>query len=186
MSAAVAAAAAAVVNRNRSSNRSHSSSTTSTTSYSSNSFVSRSNYYNNHQQQRRQQQQRSSVRLGLYELQKQKDWDTFEDYLKSHHPPLTISQCSVAHVLEFLRYLDQFGETKIHDDTCSFYGQIHPPEPCSCPYKEFWGNLDALVGRLRVAFMERGHAGINPFGARAVGVYISELRSTQARARGIG
>ncbi|KAF4391033.1 hypothetical protein F8388_024865 [Cannabis sativa] len=179
MSAAVAAAAAAVVSRNRSSNSNSSrGNTKSTTAYSSsNSFVSQSNYH--HQQRRRRLQ---------YDLLKERDWDNFGQYLRNHNdPPITISQCRVSHVLKFLRYLDQFGETKIHDDTCQFYGQLHPPETCPCPNKEFWGNLDGVVGRLRAAFSERnGNAEINPFGAIAVGDYVTMVRQSQARARGIG
>lgn len=49
-----------------------------------------------------------------YENQKRRDWNTFGQYLKNHRPPLTLSRCSGAHVLEFLRYLDQFGKTKVH------------------------------------------------------------------------
>ncbi|PQM38221.1 protein LIGHT-DEPENDENT SHORT HYPOCOTYLS 4-like [Prunus yedoensis var. nudiflora] len=49
-----------------------------------------------------------------YENQKRRDWNTFGQYLKNHRPPLSLSRCSGAHVLEFLRYLDQFGKTKVH------------------------------------------------------------------------
>lgn len=49
-----------------------------------------------------------------YENQKRRDWNTFGQYLRNHRPPLTLSRCSGAHVLEFLRYLDQFGKTKVH------------------------------------------------------------------------
>ncbi|MCI40088.1 G1-like protein, partial [Trifolium medium] len=37
-----------------------------------------------------------------YENQKRRDWNTFGQYLKNHRPPLFLSQCSGAHVLEFL------------------------------------------------------------------------------------
>lgn len=39
-----------------------------------------------------------------YENQKRRDWNTFGQYLKNHRPPLSLSRCSGAHVLEFLRY----------------------------------------------------------------------------------
>nr|AAK39585.1 hypothetical protein [Oryza sativa Japonica Group] len=43
-----------------------------------------------------------------------------------------------------------------------------------------WGSLDALVGRLRAAFEEHGgHPEANPFGARAVRLYLA--RSAIAR-----
>lgn len=38
-----------------------------------------------------------------YENQKRRDWNTFGQYLKNHRPPLSLSRCSGAHVLEFLR-----------------------------------------------------------------------------------
>ncbi|KAG6436766.1 hypothetical protein SASPL_101668 [Salvia splendens] len=47
-----------------------------------------------------------------YESQKRRDWNTFLQYLKNHKPPLTLARCSGAHVIEFLKYLDQFGKTK--------------------------------------------------------------------------
>nr|KYP47928.1 hypothetical protein KK1_030415 [Cajanus cajan] len=100
--------------------------------------------------------------LSRYESQKRRDWKTFGQYLRNHRPPLSLSRCSGAHVLEFLRYLDQFGKTKA------------------------WGSLDALIGRLRAAFEENGGAAeMNPFGTRAVRLYLREVRDAQAKARGI-
>ncbi|CAK9179041.1 unnamed protein product [Ilex paraguariensis] len=121
-----------------------------------------------------------------YESQKRRDWNTFGQYLKNHRPPLTLSRCSGAHILEFLRYLDQFGKTKVHTTDCPFFGLPHPPAPCPCPLKQAWGSLDALIGRLRAAFEENGgHPETNPFGARAVRLYLREVRDSQAKARGI-
>ncbi|KAL5208494.1 hypothetical protein ABZP36_032929 [Zizania latifolia] len=51
-------------------------------------------------------------RPSRYESQKRRDWQTFGQYLRNHRPPLELARCSGAHVLEFLRYLDQFGKTK--------------------------------------------------------------------------
>ncbi|CBI37128.3 unnamed protein product, partial [Vitis vinifera] len=82
----------------------------------------------------------ASTTPSRYENQKRRDWNTFGQYLKNHRPPLSLSRCSGAHVLEFLRYLDQFGKTK--------------PEA-------------------------------NPFGARAVRLYLREVRDLQSKARGI-
>ncbi|KAI4297249.1 hypothetical protein L6164_037144 [Bauhinia variegata] len=125
--------------------------------------------------------------LSRYESQKRRDWITFQQYLRDHRPPLTLSRCSGAHVLEFLRYLDQFGKTKVHNETCPYFGNTHPPGPCPCPLKQAWGSLDALVGRLRAAFEENGGSPeMNPFGARAVRLYLREVRDSQAKARGIG
>ncbi|KAL3828055.1 hypothetical protein ACJIZ3_016857 [Penstemon smallii] len=122
-----------------------------------------------------------------YENQKRRDWNTFGQYLRNHRPPLTLSRCSGAHVLEFLRYLDQFGKTKVHAPICPFYGHPNPPAPCPCPLRQAWGSLDALIGRLRAAYEENG-AGkpeTNPFGARAVRLYLREVRDLQSKARGI-
>ncbi|GER43260.1 hypothetical protein STAS_20097 [Striga asiatica] len=124
--------------------------------------------------------------LSRYESQKRRDWNTFGQYLRNHKPPLVLSRCSGAHILEFLRYLDQFGKTKVHAAGCPFYGSPHPPAPCPCPLRQAWGSLDALVGRLRAAFEENGgRPEANPFGARAVRLYLREVRDSQARARGI-
>ncbi|XP_052200947.1 protein G1-like1 [Diospyros lotus] len=124
--------------------------------------------------------------LSRYESQKRRDWNTFGQYLKNHRPPLALARCSGAHVLEFLRYLDQFGKTKVHAATCPFFGHPQPPAPCPCPLRQAWGSLDALIGRLRAAFEENGgHPETNPFGARAVRLYLREVRDSQAKARGI-
>ncbi|KAK7393690.1 hypothetical protein VNO78_22253 [Psophocarpus tetragonolobus] len=121
-----------------------------------------------------------------YENQKRRDWNTFGQYLRNHRPPLSLSRCSGAHVLEFLRYLDQFGKTKVHTQLCPFFGHPNPPAPCPCPLRQAWGSLDALIGRLRAAFEENGgKPDANPFGARAVRLYLREVRDSQAKARGI-
>ncbi|XP_010905797.1 protein LIGHT-DEPENDENT SHORT HYPOCOTYLS 4 [Elaeis guineensis] len=121
-----------------------------------------------------------------YESQKRRDWNTFGQYLKNHRPPLSLSRCSGAHVLEFLRYLDQFGKTKVHTQMCPFFGHPNPPAPCPCPLRQAWGSLDALIGRLRAAYEENGgKPEANPFGARAVRLYLREVREMQAKARGI-
>ncbi|KAK9691706.1 hypothetical protein RND81_09G213600 [Saponaria officinalis] len=121
-----------------------------------------------------------------YENQKRRDWNTFSQYLRSHRPPLPINLCSGAQVLEFLRYLDQFGKTKVHNHSCPYFGIPNPPAPCPCPLRQAWGSLDALVGRLRAAYEEHGgRPEINPFGARAVRLFLREVRDYQAKARGV-
>ncbi|PON59893.1 ALOG domain containing protein [Parasponia andersonii] len=121
-----------------------------------------------------------------YESQKRRDWNTFLQYLKNHKPPLTLARCSGAHVIEFLKYLDQFGKTKVHVTGCPYFGHPNPPAPCACPLKQAWGSLDALIGRLRAAHEENGgRPESNPFGARAVRIYLREVREGQAKARGI-
>ncbi|XP_047149133.1 protein LIGHT-DEPENDENT SHORT HYPOCOTYLS 4-like isoform X3 [Vigna umbellata] len=128
----------------------------------------------------------SPTTLSRYENQKRRDWNTFGQYLRNHRPPLSLSRCSGAHVLEFLRYLDQFGKTKVHTHLCPFFGHPNPPAPCPCPLRQAWGSLDALIGRLRAAFEENGgKPETNPFGARAVRLYLREVRDSQAKARGI-
>ncbi|XP_010524920.1 PREDICTED: protein LIGHT-DEPENDENT SHORT HYPOCOTYLS 1 [Tarenaya hassleriana] len=128
----------------------------------------------------------SSSSLSRYENQKRRDWNTFCQYLRNHRPPLSSPSCSGAHVLEFLRYLDQFGKTKVHHQSCTFFGLPNPPAPCPCPLRQAWGSLDALIGRLRAAYEENGGPPeTNPFGARAVRIYLREVRDFQAKARGV-
>ncbi|XP_062187914.1 protein G1-like [Phragmites australis] len=146
-------------------------------------------------------------RPSRYESQKRRDWQTFTRYLAAHRPPLQLRRCSGAHVLEFLRYLDRFGKTRVHAPPCPAYGgRAAPPTgpghaACQCPLRQAWGSLDALVGRLRAAYDEghgRGGCGgqtttqpearatsTNPFAERAVRLYLRDVRDAQARARGI-
>ncbi|XP_016514333.1 protein LIGHT-DEPENDENT SHORT HYPOCOTYLS 10-like [Nicotiana tabacum] len=124
--------------------------------------------------------------LSRYESQKRRDWNTFGHYLKNLRPPIPLSQCNYNHVLEFLRYLDQFGKTKVHLHGCPFFGQPEPPGPCACPLRQAWGSLDALIGRLRAAYEENG--GLpenNPFASGSIRIYLREVRDFQAKARGI-
>nr|XP_010921009.1 LOW QUALITY PROTEIN: protein G1-like7 [Elaeis guineensis] len=132
------------------------------------------------------QAQPQQQQLSRYESQKRRDWNTFLQYLRNHKPPLTLARCSGAHVIEFLKYLDQFGKTKVHLSGCTYFGQPNPPAPCACPLKQAWGSLDALIGRLRAAYEENGgRPESNPFGARPVRMYLREVRESQAKARGI-
>ncbi|KAB8099013.1 hypothetical protein EE612_028826 [Oryza sativa] len=132
------------------------------------------------------QQAPAAAGLSRYESQKRRDWNTFLQYLRNHKPPLTLPRCSGAHVIEFLKYLDQFGKTKVHADGCAYFGEPNPPAPCACPLRQAWGSLDALIGRLRAAYEESGgRPESNPFAARAVRIYLREVREAQAKARGI-
>ncbi|XP_075083704.1 protein LIGHT-DEPENDENT SHORT HYPOCOTYLS 10-like [Nicotiana tabacum] len=121
-----------------------------------------------------------------YESQKRRDWNTFNQYLRNQRQPIPLSQCNSNHVLEFLRYLDQFGKTKVHLQGCMFYGQPEPPAPCTCPLRQAWGSLDALIGRLRAAYEENGGSPeTNPFASTVIRVYLREVKECQAKARGI-
>ncbi|XP_050215910.1 protein LIGHT-DEPENDENT SHORT HYPOCOTYLS 10-like [Mercurialis annua] len=132
------------------------------------------------------QQQSSPAPLSRYESQKRRDWNTFGQYLRNQRPPVGLSQCNANQVLDFLRYLDQFGKTKVHLQGCVFFGEPEPPGPCTCPLKQAWGSLDALIGRLRAAYEENGGLPeTNPFASGAIRVYLREVRDSQAKARGI-
>ncbi|XP_047943938.1 protein LIGHT-DEPENDENT SHORT HYPOCOTYLS 10-like [Salvia hispanica] len=121
-----------------------------------------------------------------YESQKRRDWNTFGQFLRSQQPPAELHRCTSAHVLEFMRYLDQFGKTKVHLQGCVFYGQPEPPAPCTCPLRQAWGSLDALVGRLRAAYEEHGGPPeTNPFASGEIRVYLREVKEFQAKARGV-
>ncbi|MBA0787563.1 hypothetical protein Gotri_000198 [Gossypium trilobum] len=53
-------------------------------------------------------------------------------------------------------------------------------------FLKYLDHLDALIGRLRAAYEENGgRPESNPFGARAVRIYLREVREGQAKARGI-
>ncbi|KAK1418102.1 hypothetical protein QVD17_27241 [Tagetes erecta] len=124
--------------------------------------------------------------LSRYESQKRRDWNTFGQYLKNQRPPVALSHSNYGHVLDFLRYLDQFGKTKVHLQGCVFYGHSDPAGPCTCPLRQAWGSLDALIGRLRAAYEENGGLPeMNPFASSAIRVYLREIRDSQAKARGI-
>ncbi|KAK4793365.1 hypothetical protein SAY86_023800 [Trapa natans] len=130
--------------------------------------------------------QQPSPTPSRYESQKRRDWNTFGQYLRNQRPPVPLSQCNCSHVLDFLRYLDQFGKTKVHLQGCMFYGHPEPPAPCACPLRQAWGSLDALIGRLRAAYEENGGTPeTNPFASSAIRVYLKEVRDSQAKARGI-
>ncbi|CAL0322563.1 unnamed protein product [Lupinus luteus] len=124
--------------------------------------------------------------LSRYESQKRRDWNTFGQYLKNQRPSVPLSQCNCNHVLDFLRYLDQFGKTKVHLLGCIFYGQPEPPAPCTCPLRQAWGSLDALIGRLRAAYEENGGSPeTNPFASGSIRMYLRDVKECQAKARGI-
>lgn len=133
----------------------------------------------------------SPCRQNRYETNKRQDWNKFVQYLKNHHhthgqPPLSVRRCSGSHVLGFLKYLDQFGETKVHNVSCKYHGQAYSSVACCCPLKEAWSSLEGVVGRLRVAFEEHGGSPeTNPFGSPVVWLYLKEVKVSQAKARGL-
>lgn len=74
----------------------------------------------------------------------------------------------------------------MHLHGCTFFGMPDPPAPCSCPLRQAWGSLDALIGRLRAAYEEHGGSPeSNPFGNGTIRVYLREVKDCQAKARGI-
>ncbi|KAL2490431.1 Protein LIGHT-DEPENDENT SHORT HYPOCOTYLS 6 [Abeliophyllum distichum] len=85
-----------------------------------------------------------------------------------------------------LGFMYQFRKTKVHTQLCPFFGHPNPPAPCPCPLRQTWDSLDALIGRLRAAYEENGgKPETNPFGARAVRLYLREVPDSQSKARGI-
>ncbi|KAL0311506.1 UNVERIFIED_CONTAM: protein LIGHT-DEPENDENT SHORT HYPOCOTYLS 10 [Sesamum angustifolium] len=103
--------------------------------------------------------------LSRYESQKRRDWNTFGQFLRNQRPPVALPQCNSG---------------------CIFYGQPEPPSPCTCPLRQAWGSLDALIGRLRAAYEENGGpTETNPFASSAIRMYLREVKESQAKARGI-
>ncbi|GAA0143308.1 hypothetical protein LIER_04025 [Lithospermum erythrorhizon] len=125
-------------------------------------------------------------KLTHYESQKRRDWKSFCQFLKIHDPPVPLEDSNSDHVVEFMKYLDQFGKTKVHLHGCDYFGKKEPPEPCNCPLKQAWGSLDALIGRLRAAYEENGgNAEMNPFACGGVKAYLREVKELQSIARGV-
>ncbi|KAK7829081.1 protein light-dependent short hypocotyls 6 [Quercus suber] len=123
----------------------------------------------------------ASVTGNWYDSQKRRDWNTFLQYLGKQEPPITLARCNEYHVLDFLRYWDQFEKTKVHLTGCPYFGNPEPPGPCICPLRHLWGSLEALIGRLGSAYMEHGGPPeSNPFRARAVSDYLKEVSERQA------
>lgn len=178
MSAAVAAAAAASAAAHA--NRRNSS---STTAKKTNYMYTPNNYYRPFSP--------TPPYQSRYENNKRQDWNKFVQYLKNYHhghgqPPLSLRLCNESHVLGFLKYLDQFGETKVHSVSCNYYGQAYSSVACSCPLKEAWSSLEGVVRRLRIAFEDYGGSpDTNPFGSLVVVSYLKDVKVSQAKARGI-
>ncbi|XP_019176891.1 PREDICTED: protein LIGHT-DEPENDENT SHORT HYPOCOTYLS 10-like [Ipomoea nil] len=126
------------------------------------------------------------VQLSRYEAQKRRDWNTFGLYLKNQRPPVPLPLCNYNHVIDFLRCLDQFGQTKVHLQGCVYFGEPKPAGPGTCPLRQAWGSLNALIGHLRAAFEENGGLSErNPFADNAIRLYLREVRDAQSKAQGI-
>ncbi|KAG8658557.1 hypothetical protein MANES_03G163666v8 [Manihot esculenta] len=118
----------------------------------------------------------STSNLSRYENQKRRDWNTFGN-TSATTGPHSPSPGAAGRTL---------GKPKSIPNSVPFFGHPNPPAPCPCPLRQAWGSLDALIGRLRAAFEEHGgKPENNPFGARAVRLYLREVRDSQSKARGI-
>uniref|UniRef100_A0A0E0AK02 ALOG domain-containing protein n=1 Tax=Oryza glumipatula TaxID=40148 RepID=A0A0E0AK02_9ORYZ len=111
----------------------------------------------------------AELRPSRYESQKRRDWQTFTQYLAAHRPPLELRRCSGAHVLEFLRYLDRFGKTRVHEPPCPSYGGRSPS--AAGPYCDF----GSVLGGAHGAHGGHGGGGGGFYGA---GVYLPFLYNT--------
>lgn len=86
----------------------------------------------------------STTTSSRYENQKRRDWNTFGQYLKNHRPPLSLSRCSGAHVLEFLRYMPTKKYEWVSNSVFIFYKQVLVEEKYLEVEIESW-NLEHLL-----------------------------------------
>lgn len=90
-----------------------------------------------------------------YETAKKKDWTTFLDYMKQNKPGWLVYGCSGDDAVQFLKH---------------HFDQYHP------------GNVEAVIGRLRVAFDESFQYDrnfLNPFNGSQVRLYLASLRERE-------
>ncbi|KAK6134703.1 hypothetical protein DH2020_031551 [Rehmannia glutinosa] len=99
--------------------------------------------------------------------------------------PVALPQCNYSHVLDFMRYLDQFGKTKVHIQGCVFLASLSPAVPAPARSGRAWAASTRSWAVSRSLRGERGTPETNPFANGAIRVYLREVRDAQAKARGI-
>jgi hypothetical protein len=90
-----------------------------------------------------------------------------------------------AGLLEFLRYLDQFGKTKAHALGCPFFGRPRRARACCARPRAASTRSSAACAPPSRSTGPGGRLEVNPFGARAVRLYLREVHDSQAKVRGI-
>ncbi|KAI7731131.1 hypothetical protein M8C21_033596 [Ambrosia artemisiifolia] len=125
-----------------------------------------------------------STQLSSYETKKQLDWGMFVQYLKYRKPPVPFVECNSEHVIEFLKYQNKFGDTRVHIQSCLLYGQPNPTAACFCPFREAWGTLEAIATRLHDAYEENRLPYMKPFDSKYIQSYLNEVRKSQENALG--
>uniref|UniRef100_A0A7N0UAN9 ALOG domain-containing protein n=1 Tax=Kalanchoe fedtschenkoi TaxID=63787 RepID=A0A7N0UAN9_KALFE len=137
-----------------------------------------------------------SERRSVYESRKRRSWNSFLQYLKMHKPLLSVQTCTGADAVDFIKYLDRFGKTKLHTTDCPSFGKPNPNSSsssshhCRCPSRQGWWSLETLVERLRSAYKEfvlihRPNPNPNPFSSTHILHYMKEFREELERSKGV-
>ncbi|KAD4179491.1 hypothetical protein E3N88_28082 [Mikania micrantha] len=121
----------------------------------------------------------------LYETKKHLDWGMFMQFLKYRKPPVPFFQCNSGHVIEFLKYLNKFGDIRVHVQNCVLFGHPNPAATCFCPLREAWGTLEVIATRLHAAYEENRFPYMETFGSSDLQAYLYEIRKSQEDAMGI-
>ncbi|CAM8878181.1 unnamed protein product [Rhodiola kirilowii] len=134
-------------------------------------------------------------RLSVYESRKRRSWNSFLQYLTMHKPLQSVQTCTGADAIDFFKYLDRFGKTKIHTVDCQSFGNPNPNLGlyCGCPSRQGWWSLETVVERLRSAYKEfvlvvnaaDGCLNPNPFSSTVVVEYMKGFREEHERSKGV-
>ncbi|KAL0366914.1 UNVERIFIED_CONTAM: protein LIGHT-DEPENDENT SHORT HYPOCOTYLS 4 [Sesamum radiatum] len=77
------------------------------------------------------------------------------------------------------------AKTKVHTQLCPFFGHPNPPPPAPAHSARPGAVLTPSSAASAQPMKKTGKPEANPFGARAVRLYLREVRDSQSKARGI-
>ncbi|KAD4179501.1 hypothetical protein E3N88_28092 [Mikania micrantha] len=119
------------------------------------------------------------------ETKKHLDWEMFMQFLKFRKPPVPFFLCNSGHVIEFLKYLNKFGDIRVHVQNCVLFGHPNPAATCFCPLREAWGTIEVIATRLHAAYEENRLPYMETFASNDLQAYLYEIRKSQEDAMGI-